>query len=144
MRDRQFQLNLDGQEITQQVAGSGFGQPKFSREAIAEFQVVTNLFDITQGRSLGIQVQAISRSGTNNYDGSVYGYFRDDKWNAKDFIANRVLPYANQQLGGAIGGPLIKDKMHFFASFEREDEPNTILAAPAAAARPVASPSTPS
>jgi hypothetical protein len=132
VRDRQFQLNLDGQEITQQVAGSGFGQPKFSREAIAEFQVVTNLFDITQGRSLGIQVQAISRSGTNNYDGSVYGYFRDDKWNAKDFIANRVLPYANQQIGGAIGGPLVKDKMHFFASFERENEPNTILASPAA------------
>ncbi len=131
VRDRQFQLNLDGQEITQQVAGSGFGQPKFSREAIAEFQVVTSLFDITQGRSLGIQVQAISRSGTNNYDGSVYGYFRDDQWNAKDFIANRVLPYANQQIGGAIGGPLVKDKMHFFASFERENEPNTILAAPA-------------
>ena len=127
VRDRAFQLNLDGQEITQQVAGSGFGQPKFSREAIAEFQVVTNLFDITQGRSLGIQVQAISRSGTNNYDGSVYGYFRDDKWIAKDFIANRVLPYANQQIGGAVGGPLIKDKAHFFASFERENEPNTIL-----------------
>ncbi|MFA5908366.1 MAG: TonB-dependent receptor [Vicinamibacterales bacterium] len=132
VRDRQFQLNLDGQEITQQVAGSGFGQPKFSREAIAEFQVVTNLFDITQGRSLGIQVQAISRSGTNNYDGSVYGYFRDDQWNAKDFIANRVLPYANQQLGVAFGGPVIKDKAHFFLSFERENEPNTILAAPAA------------
>ena len=58
VRDRQFQLNLDGQEITQQVAGGGFGQPRFSREAIAEFQVITNLFDITQGRSLGIQVQA--------------------------------------------------------------------------------------
>lgn len=132
VRDRQFQLNLDGQEITQQVAGSGFGQPKFSREAIAEFQVVTNLFDITQGRSLGIQVQAISRSGTNSFDGSVYGYFRDDKWNAKDFIANRVLPYGNQQIGGAIGGPLVKDKAHFFLSLERENEPNTILASPAA------------
>ena len=127
VRDRQFQLNLDGQEITQQVAGSGFGQPKFSREAIAEFQVVTNLFDITQGRSLGIQVQAISRSGTNNYDGSVYGYFRDDELIAKDFIAGRVLPYANQQIGGAIGGPIVRDKAHFFASFERENEPNTIL-----------------
>ena len=138
VRDRQFQLNLDGQEITQQVAGSGFGQPKFSREAIAEFQVVTNLFDITQGRSLGIQVQAISRSGTNNYDGSVYGYFRDDKWNGKDFIAKDkagnpiVLPYANQQLGASLGGPVIKDKAHFFLSIERENEPNTILAAPAA------------
>lgn len=132
VRDRQFQLNLDGQEITQQVAGSGFGQPRFSREAIAEFQVVTNLFDITQGRSLGIQVQAISRSGTNALDGSVYGYFRDDRWNAKDFIANRVLPYANQQIGGAVGGPLVKDKAHFFVSFERENEPNTIITSPPA------------
>ncbi len=130
VRDRQFQLNLDGQEITQQVAGSGFGQPRFSREAIAEFQVVTNLFDITQGRSLGIQVQAISRSGTNNLDGSVYGYFRDDKLNAKDFIANRVLPYSNQQIGAAIGGPIVRDRAHYFLSWERENEPNTILTSP--------------
>ncbi len=64
-RDDMFQLNLDGQQITQKIAGSGFGQPKFSREAIAEFQIVTNMFDITQGRSAGIQVQAISQSGTN-------------------------------------------------------------------------------
>lgn len=132
VRDRQFQLNLDGQEITQQVAGSGFGQPKFSREAIAEFQVVTNLFDITQGRSLGMQVQAISRAGTNNLDGSVYGYFRDDSMNATDPIANRVLPYSNQQFGGAIGGPVVKDRMHYFLSYERENEPNTIITSVAA------------
>jgi hypothetical protein len=132
VRDRQFQLNLDGQEITQQVAGAGFGQPRFSREAIAEFQVVTNLFDITQGRSLGMQVQAISRSGTNNLTGSVYGFFRDDSLNAKDFIANRVLPYANQQIGGAIGGPIIQDRLHYFLSYERENEPNTILTTPPA------------
>ncbi len=130
VRDRQFQLNLDGQEITQQVAGSGFGQPKFSREAIAEFQVVTNLFDITQGRSLGIQVQAISRSGTNNFDGSVYGYFRDDSLNATDFIAARVLPYSNRQIGGVFGGPIVRDKSHFFVSYERENEPNTIITSP--------------
>ena len=67
--DDQFQLNLDGQQITQRVAGSGFGQPKVSREAIAEFQIVTNMFDITQGRSTGMQVQAISRSGTNDLRG---------------------------------------------------------------------------
>ncbi len=130
VRDRQFQLNLDGQEITQQVAGGGFGQPRFSREAIAEFQVVTNLFDITQGRSLGMQVQAISRSGTNNVAGSVYGYFRDDSLNAKDFIAGRVLPYSNQQIGGAIGGPIIRDRLHYFLSYERENEPNTIITSP--------------
>ncbi|MBI3262789.1 MAG: carboxypeptidase regulatory-like domain-containing protein [Acidobacteria bacterium] len=130
VRDRQFQLNLDGQEITQQVAGSGFGQPRFSREAIAEFQVITNLFDITQGRSLGIQVQAISRSGTNNINGSFYGFFRDARFNEKDFVANRVLPYSNQQVGGTIGGPLVRDKLHYFLSYEYEREPNTIFTRP--------------
>src|SRR4029077_540515 len=69
-RDDDFQLNLDGQQIAQKIAAAGFGQRKFSREAIAEFQIVTNMFDITQGRSAGIQVQAISRSGTNKYSGS--------------------------------------------------------------------------
>src|SRR5207237_819092 len=82
--DDLWQLNLDGQQITQKVAGSGFGQPRFSREAIAEFQIVTNMFDITQGRSAGIEIQAISKSGTNNLSGNVYGYFRDDSLNAPD------------------------------------------------------------
>jgi hypothetical protein len=129
-RDDDFQLNLDGQQITQKVAGSGFGQPKFSREAIAEFQIVTNLFDVTQGRSAGIQVQAISRSGTNTMAGSVYGFFRDDKFNAPDPVANRVLPYQNQQVGASLGGPIARDKIHFFSSFEYEREPGTIFTSP--------------
>ena len=131
-RDDDFQLNLDGQQITQKVAGSGFGQPKFSRESIAEFQIVTNMFDITQGRSAGMQVQAISRSGTNTMAGSFYGYFRDDKFNAPDPVANRVLPYQNQQIGGTFGGPIVKDKIHYFASYEYEREPGTIFTTPVA------------
>jgi len=89
------------------------------------------MFDITQGRSAGIQVQAISRSGTNNMSGALYGFFRDDKFNAKDAVANRVLPYQNQQLGGAFGGPIRKDKTHYFASYEYEREPATLFTAPA-------------
>ena len=114
------------------MAGGGFGQPKFSREAIAEFQVVTNLFDITQGRSLGIQVQAVSRSGTNNLDGSVYGYFRDDKPEQRRLHRQPRAALSNQQIGGAIGGPIVRDKLHYFLSYERENEPNTILSTPAA------------
>ncbi|MBI1873028.1 MAG: TonB-dependent receptor [Acidobacteria bacterium] len=129
-RDDMFQLNLDGQQITQKIAGSGFGQPKFSREAIAEFQIVTNMFDITQGRSTGIQVQAISRSGTNDLSGAFYGFFRSDQFNAADPVAKRVLPYADQQTGGAIGGPIVRDKVHYFFSYEYEREPNTIFAQP--------------
>src|SRR5258708_13602208 len=100
--DSRFQLNLDGQQITQKVAASSFGQPKFSREAIAEFQIITNLFDITQGRSSGIQVQAVSRSGTNKVAGSFYGSFRDSKYQAADPVAGVVLPFENQQLGAAL------------------------------------------
>jgi hypothetical protein len=131
-RDDDFQLNLDGQQITQKIAGSGFGQPRFSRESIAEFQIVTNMFDITQGRSTGIEVQAITRSGTNRTSGSVYGFFRDDKFNAPDPVANKVLPYSNQQVGGSLGGPVVKDKLHYFASYEYEREPGTYFSSPSA------------
>jgi carboxypeptidase family protein len=127
-----FQLNLDGQQVTQKIAGSSFGQPRFSRDSIAEFQIVTNLFEITQGRSAGLQVQAISRSGTNNLAGSFYGYFRDNKFNSADAITGTVLPYENQQVGGTFGGPIIKNKLHYFASYEYEREPGTVVGAPAA------------
>jgi hypothetical protein len=128
--DGNFQLNLDGQQITQRVSGSGFGQPKVSREAIAEFQIVTNMFDITQGRSTGMQVQAISRSGTNEYRAVGYGFFRSDAFNAADPIANRVLPFKNQQIGGTLSGPIVRDKAHFFASYEYERQPADVFLAP--------------
>jgi hypothetical protein len=129
--DRDFQLNLDGQQITNQRCCSGtFGNAQLSREAIAEYQVVTNLFDITLGRSTGIQVQAITKSGTNNIDGSVYGYFRDDRFNGADFFTGQVLPYSNQQVGGALGGPIVRDRAHFFGSYEYEREPSTVVISP--------------
>ncbi len=120
-RDSAFQLNLDGQQITQNMCCSGsFGKPGISRDAIAEFQIVTNLFDVTMGRSVGIQVQAVSRAGTNKMDGSFYGFFRDDKFNA--------------QIGGTLGGPIVKNKAQFFVSYEGEREPNTQILSPSALA----------
>ncbi len=129
-RDESFQLNLDGQQITQQVASSFFGQPKFSREAIAEFQIVTNQFDITQGRSSGGQVNAITRAGTNDFTMSAYGYFRDDRFNAEDHVAERVLPFENQQIGGVIGGPIVEDRIHYFLSYEYERQPGSVFVEP--------------
>ncbi len=130
-RDESFQLNLDGQQITQQVASSGFGQPKFSREAIAEFQIVTNQFDVTQGRSSGGQVNAITRAGTNDFTASFYGYFRDDRFNAEDHIAEEVLPFENQQVGGVLGGPIVTDRVHYFLSYEYERQPGSVFVQPA-------------
>jgi hypothetical protein len=132
VNDDQYQLNLDGQQITQRVAGSGFGEPKLSREAIAEFQVQTNLYDITEGRSTGIQVQAISRSGTNEMHGSTFGFFRSDAFNASDPVKGTVLPYSDQQAGFTLGGPIIRDRVHFFGSYEYERNPLTAVLTPSA------------
>ena len=82
------------------------------------------------GRSTGIQVQAISRSGTNNTDGSFYGFFRSDKLNAADNFTKTVLPYSNQQIGGTLGGPIRHNKLQYFVSYEKENEPNTAVIAP--------------
>ena len=119
-----FQLNIDGQRLTQQLA-SGFGQPKYSRDAIAEFEFVSNRFDASQGGSAGTQVNAITKSGTNTPAGTLSGYFRSDKFNAADFIQNRVLPYSNQQVSATFGGPILRDRVHYFGNYEYEREPQT-------------------
>jgi len=130
VRERDFNLSLDGEQIIQNRVQTSIGQPKFSREAIAEFQLVTNLFDVTQGRSTGVQVQAVTRAGTNRTSGALYGYFRDDSLNAADPIARTVLPYENQQIGGAFGGPIRQDKLLYFGTVEYEREPQTLILKP--------------
>ena len=112
-----FQLNIDGQEVTNNMVQS-FGQPKFSRDSIAEFEFVANRFDASQGRSMGVQVNAITKSGTNSMAGTFSGYFRDDNFIAEDFLQNRVLPYQNQQFSVTFGGPIRRDRIHFFTNFE--------------------------
>jgi hypothetical protein len=118
-------MNLDGQAVGNKTS-QGLGQPKFSREAIAEYQIVTNLYDVTQGGSTGVQLQAITKSGTNSLSGSGYGFFRDDKFNAADAVSGTVLPYHDDQYGATLGGPIVKDKLHYFMSFEYERTPLTI------------------
>src|SRR5262245_44719502 len=129
-RDRYFNLNVDGQQITQNRVTATIAQPRFAREAIAEFQVVTNQFDVTQGRSLGAEVQAVSRSGTNTTSGALFGYFRDDSLNAPDPILRTVVPYTNRQFGGSLGGPLRQNKLLYFATYENEREPQTVILSP--------------
>ena len=126
-QDRQgfFQVNMDGQQITQLICCSQ-QQPRYSRDAIAEFELITNRFDATQGRSQGMVVNAITKSGTNTPAGTFSGYFRDDKFNAEDFIQGRVLPYSDQQLSGTFGGPIRRDRIHFFGNYEYEREPRTV------------------
>ena len=126
--DRQgyWQINVDGQQMSQLMSGGTGQQTRYSRDAIAEFELITNRFDATQGRSAGAVVNAVTKSGTNTPSGTVSGYFRDDKFNAPDFFQNRVLPYSNQQVSMTFGGPIRRDRIHFFTSYEYEHEPSTI------------------
>src|SRR6476469_4561727 len=127
------QTNVDGQQVTVNYhSQTDSEQPGFSRDAIAEFEVVANRFDATQGRSQGMIVNAVTKSGTNLLAGSVGGYFRDDKFNSADFIQvdpvtgkHPVLPYSNQQVSTTLGGPIKKDRVHFFGAYEFEREPKT-------------------
>jgi hypothetical protein len=120
------QTNVDGQQITINYhSQTDTEQPGFSRDAIAEFEVVANRFDATQGRSQGMIVNAVTKSGTNTFAGTLGGYFRNDKFNAKDFITDRVLPYSNQQVSTTLGGPIQRDRIHFFGAYEYEREPKT-------------------
>ena len=120
------QTNVDGQQITVNYhSQTDTEQPGFSREAIAEFEVVANRFDATMGRSSGMIVNAVTKSGTNTFAGSFSGYFRDDKFNAKDFIQDRVLPYSNQMVSATFGGPIRRDRIHFFGAYGYEREPAT-------------------
>ena len=121
------QINIDGQQVTANYIGLGDDQPRFSRDSIAEFELITNRFDVTQGRSTGMIANAITKSGTNNLSGSVGGYFRDDKFIAEDHVLNRVVPYQNKQISTTFGGPIRRDKVHFFLNYEAEREPQVLV-----------------
>jgi len=120
-----FQVTLDGLQFSQDSVGSSFGQPKISQDAVSQFQIVTNRFDATSGRSAGIYVNVQSKTGTNQMHGGGFGYFRNSFFNASDPIAHEVIPFADEQYGGTIGGPIKKDKLWYFGSFEGEHQPST-------------------
>jgi hypothetical protein len=122
---REFQLNVDGMQVTSNL-GTG-NQSRYSNDSIAEFQFISSRFDATQGRSSGVQVNAITKSGTNRFSGSLVGNFRDSKFNAEDPVLLRVVPYSDQQISGTYGGPIVHNKLHFFANYEYERQPLTSI-----------------
>jgi hypothetical protein len=126
-RGGQFNLVVDGQQVTATGYGANnSGEPRFSRDAISEFEFISNRFDATQGRSVGAVVNVVTKSGTNLFSGSAAGYFRSDKFMANDLVLNRKPVYSDQQYSGSFGGPIKRDRAHFFSAFEYEREPRVI------------------
>lgn len=97
-------------------------------ETIEEFKVQTSMYDATYGRSAGGNIQAVTKSGSNNFHGSIYEYFRNDVLNANDPYLKAVgvkRPTLRRNVyGGTLGGPIVKDKLLFFASYQGTREAN--------------------
>jgi len=118
---------MDGGSNNDDLRGGSSGaQARPPLESIQEFQVVTNQFDAEYGAATAGVVNAVTKQGTNVWHGSAIGYFTDGSMTAKDFfVARDNLPKPDarkSQWGGTIGGRIIRDKMHFFSSFERQDK----------------------
>jgi hypothetical protein len=102
----------------------------FPQDWIQEFQVLTNSFSAEFGQAAGGMLNVITRSGANTTSGRGYGFFRDDKFDSPPFAGKydtskqpifltTTPPFTQQRYGGFLGGPIVKDKMFYFAGLER-------------------------
>ncbi len=102
------------------VGSNGIMTP--SPEAIQEFKVQTSLYDAQAGRSGGANVSVVTKSGTSEFHGSVFEFFRNEHLNANDFFFNQTgTPRAElrqNQFGGTLGGPVRREKTFFFLSYQ--------------------------
>jgi Carboxypeptidase regulatory-like domain len=106
----------------------GFGIP--NPDTIQEFKIQTSTYDAGYGRNPGANVNVVTKSGTNDFHGTAFEFFRNTALDANDFFRNATggskLVLNENQYGGVFGGPIKKDKLFFFASYQETDQKNGI------------------
>jgi hypothetical protein len=110
---------IDGIDNNERVIGSIGVRP--SVDAIQEVSVQANVFTAEVGRAAGAIINVITKSGTNQFHGTAYEFFRNDKLNANPFKFGANIPkpkYRQNQFGGSLGGPIWKNHTFFFADYE--------------------------
>jgi outer membrane receptor protein involved in Fe transport len=118
MRDLSNQVTVDGADNINTATGSQRATPP--QDAVQEFRVVNNSFGAEYGRALGGIVNIITKTGTNNFHGSVYDYFQNNKLNARSLLQPEPQPdtLRQNQFGATLGGPIKTDKTFFFVNYE--------------------------
>jgi hypothetical protein len=121
---RNVVYTLDGSDNNDGLTGGGTSsQARIPIEAVQEFKLLTSQFNAEYGGTSGAIVNAVSKQGTNLLHGSAFGFFQDQHLSARDyFVIQKGLtepPTTQQQYGGTLGGPIVKDRAHFFFSVER-------------------------
>jgi Carboxypeptidase regulatory-like domain len=116
-RTRANNFSVNGGDANDQFVNLPTVQP--TPDSVEEFRVITNTFDAEYGRNSGSVVNVITKSGTNSFHGDLYEYFRNTVLDAKNYFDVLGRPQWNQnQYGGTLGGPVIKDRSFFFVSYE--------------------------
>ncbi len=115
---------FDGSNNTDEQRGSNVGgQTRAANESIQEVQIMTNQFDAEWGRASGAVINAVTKSGTNQFRGSAFGFFTNKSVTARDFFARAAgdekPDVGKEEWGGTFGGPIKRNKLFFFASLER-------------------------
>ena len=87
-------------------------------DAVGEFKILTNNYDSEFGRSSGGIVNQVIKSGTNNWHGSAFEFFRNDVLNARDFFLTERATFKRNVFGATVGAPIIKDKTFFFLAYQ--------------------------
>ena len=121
--DNNNQFNIDGAaNDDDQNGGNAGGQVRAAFEAMAEFQILTSQFDAEFGRTIGGVINAVTKSGTNEFHGVGFYYAQRSDWNTTPFFTERLgIEQPKVSFNGegfTVGGPIIRNKTHFFVSFE--------------------------
>ena len=141
---RSTQITVDGGSVVDNVVGTTV--QNFSQEIVQEFQIGLSNYSLSTGASASGSVNIVSRSGSNEFKGNAFSYFRDDKLAAFPALSrldaahglpaaaqsNRV-PFDRQQFGGTFGGPIVKDRLFFFTSYERNNQDGSAIYNPSSA-----------
>jgi hypothetical protein len=117
---------LDGisvSDVQGSASGSG-GIPLPNPDSLQEFKVQTGLYDAGYGRFAGANVSVITKAGGNAFHGTVFEFFRNEALNASDYFLNRAPVLKENQFGFAFGGPIKKDKLLFFSSYQGTRQSN--------------------
>jgi hypothetical protein len=116
-RARSNLVNVDGADATDNSVNGV--RSTVSQEAVQEFQIITNSYAAEYGRAAGGVVNIITRSGSNDFHGDVYGYLRNRDFQAVNPFSTTPNPaYTRVQAGAAFGGPIKKDKTYYYFSYE--------------------------
>lgn len=114
---------IDGMTSRSTIAGGSTGSAySISMEAIREFKVVTNEYDVTNGRAGGGTISTVTKSGTNQLSGSAFTFMRNDWLSSPyDLRGNkRTQDFSTYQYGFSLGGPIVKDRAHFFVAWDHQ------------------------